>query len=63
VDKIEGSTYLVSINKARTETQLSQNQPDQGFEDTPVRAEFTTGAIPGFKATDNSFNFFAKRKQ
>lgn len=62
VDKIEGTIYLISINKNRTENELSQDQPGQEFDKTPIRAEFTTGAIPGFKSIDNGFNFFAKRK-
>jgi hypothetical protein len=62
VDKIEGKRYLVSINKVKTEKQLTQDQPDQGFEEKPITTEFTAGAIAGFKSIDNSFDFSAKRK-
>lgn len=63
IDKVEGKSYLVSINKAKTEKQLHQDQPDEGFEETPITTTFSGGAMPGFTSTNNSFNFYAKRKR
>jgi hypothetical protein len=63
VVKIEGKTYSVSINKTKEEKQSSDDRPVSAFEEHTLETELITGATPGFRTKDNSFDFLAKRKQ